>query len=64
MSTDDDYTITNTNRHVSGHVTYHFTDRYGQRSHVTVPYHLSTPEHADPTIRRVVATLRPKRRVP
>jgi hypothetical protein len=59
-----DYVVTSTQRTDAGHVTYHATDRYGQRYHVAVRFARSTPEQIDPIIRHVIATHRPKRRTP
>jgi hypothetical protein len=64
MAIDTDYTITDTRRAPNGHVTYRFSDRYGQRYHLTVSYAHSVPAYVDPAIRRMIATHRPKRRTP
>lgn len=57
-----DYTVRTTRRTDSGHVLYVVCDRYGQLTHVTVPFRLSVPELVDPIIRRVVAAT-PRRRL-
>lgn len=59
MSAETDYVVTDVRRTPGGWVTYLFTDGVGQRRHVTVPHHLSTPEHVDPVIRHRIATTAP-----
>ena len=59
MNDDTDYVVTETRRSPAGHVTYFFTDRYGQRMHLTVAYAHSVPSFVDPAIRRMIATHRP-----
>lgn len=50
-----DYTVRNAQRAPDGRVTYTVCDRNGHVRSVTVPYHLSTPELADPVIRNAIA---------
>lgn len=55
----DDYVLRHVERSPAGHVTYHATDLYGQRFHVTVRYDRSVPAHVDPLLRRMITNHRP-----
>lgn len=64
MSENTDYTVTEVRRAPSGHVTYLFTDRYGQRMHITVSFANSTAVFIDSAIRRMIVALRPQQVAP
>lgn len=57
---DTDYVITDRKRSAHGHVTYSYTDRYGQRYHITVRWADSVSASADRAMRAHIERFRQK----
>lgn len=61
---DSDYVIRHVEHSPRGLVTYHVTDLYGQRLHVSIPPGHNAGEHPDKAIRRALERHRPPRPAP